>query len=355
MIKQDQIILVSPNEFMKTVLAIYFSWHKRNFRFISTMADQDYTQPYSAPRTFDTQTAGSKFRATPAPGTFSIRKAFADGWAAFSSNIGGFLAVILITGAVLFGISIVVTLIIGLPLQFIITAISAELDSQWSAVIMIASGILQNLPVYLITFPILAGLLFYGVLAARYSKGGNLRPAIEQLFGGFKRFAPVIGIGFLRDFLLPYLIAIPLIAVVVFAGSASVFSEMITGNIDTATMPEQISSVALAALILAASIFIFLVIFISFRLTFGYQLCLDQKTGVLESLKLSWKMTSSIGVFLKLVLLYFATTLILMISFVLCLVPALFTGGLVIAIFGSVYDQLLGRILIGENHYAQQQ
>lgn len=312
------------------------------------MADKDYTQPYSPPKTFDTQQANTRFRIQPLDSSFSIQKAFSEGWFGFKAQMGLIIGVVLITGLVVFSSSFFASFVIGLPAQLVLSILENKIPFEFSIALGFLTGILQNIPAYLVSFPVLAGLSFFGVLILRNIKGIVNSPSIETLFYGYKKFKTTIGIGFLRDFILPYIILLPLVFLLIYAQYSFSIFEKLFENIDSAGSPSIQENAEWAGLIAIAFIIVAIMLTLTIRFAFAYHLALDHNTGVIESLKLSWRMTASVAVTMKLVAAFFLFSILMVLSLLMCLVPFIFTAGLILTTISSIYEQLLPRILLGE-------
>lgn len=305
------------------------------------MADHDFTRPYSPPKAADSEAGTNGFRIIPLDTAFSVKEVLSTGWKAFKENIGTGTGGVLIAFLAMMGASFIASFLVGLPLQMALTAMAGELSEEYIMIVALLTGLLQNIPAYAIAFPVTAGLMIFGVQLARQAKGQALRPDISVIFSGFPKFVTVIGIGFLRDVLLVYILMIPFF-VLMFQTMSShdVFSP---GNSGFGSFPGEI----LISMVILIPAF-FVITYVMIRFSYAYQVALEFNTGVIDSLRVSWRMTAGLTVLLKIIGYGLVNSVILFISFLLCIVPSVFAFVWILAAHGAVYDELLKRVLITE-------
>jgi hypothetical protein len=169
-------------------------------------------------------------------------------------------------------------------------------------------------------WPLGAGLYYIGVRAFR-----GEQPGPGALFDGFGRYWPVLGINIL-------------IGLIVFACMIPGMLVAVLGAIlatQNGVLGFTILAVGIAAIVVPT-------IYVSIRLAFSYQCCLDPANGglgVIESLSTSWSMTAGrcwmlFGLFLLLILILIGTVFLLVVGVILLGAP------LGLAVYGAAYSQI---------------
>lgn len=232
--------------------------------------------------------------------TYCFSNAFSAGWDTLKSNYG------VVLGATV--VYMIIAMVVG--------------------VIPIIGALLS---LFIVT-PVLAGLLVLGVKAHQGS------PQFSDLFVGFSKYLPVLGIGLLLG-LVYFVIAIP-IFVVMAVGSIPPFGD------PDAFSQNPPSAGLIAAMAIAYLFAIVCNVFITSRVMFAYPLCLQADLGVVDSIKTSW--TSTKPVMWTQIGLLIVMGLIVAVCAVACFVPAVFFGlPLMICVYGAAYNLLM-------NHQASQ-
>jgi hypothetical protein len=232
--------------------------------------------------------------------SFSVEAAFSGGWAALKACYGGLL------GA--YVIYLGICLAIGLFCGFF-DAITPPIGS--------CSNLLLSV---FVQGPLGAGLYYIGVRAYRGEE-----PGPGALFDGFGRYWTVVGIGVLIG-LIVFACMIPGLAVIIFGAVLTAMNE----------------AAGIAVIIAGVAAIFVPMIYVSIRLAFSFQCCLDPANGglgVIESISTSWSMTAErvwplFGLFLLLILILIGTTLLLIIGLVLLGAP------LGLAVYGTAYSQI---------------
>jgi len=170
-------------------------------------------------------------------------------------------------------------------------------------------GVFSSLASMLITAPLAAGWNFMGVMACR---GRPVR--VGDMFCGFNRFGSMVGIAYLElaialGCLVPSGVAIGIAALLSAKGAPGDDAAMVAGIVIGVTG----GLVSLVACV-----------YVSLRLMFTNQVCLETGLGIVDSMRGSWRATRPyVG---KLLLLAIVLGVILITTAALCVLPVFFVG-----------------------------
>lgn len=239
------------------------------------------SNPYQAPMT------PASF-ASRAGGNVDVGEALSLGWQAFSANFAiGTLAAL---------IYFAITLVTGfIPIVSIVAPI-------------------------LVGTPLLAGLLYCGVLAVDHARGSQRPIVIDDLFSTFR-------VNYGHAVLYGLLWTIAVLAGVVVLG------------IGAAVMVPQLEDQP-ALIVLAVLVMLVPLVYLSLRLFFGYQYLADKRATAIEAFSSSWQATRGqvlplLGLAFLITCIYLAGTLLLLVG----VVPAMFLAA---CIAGAAFRQVAG-------------
>lgn len=157
---------------------------------------------------------------------------------------------------------------------------------------------------FLVQTPLGVGL---GMLAARRYRDGE--GAFEDIFMGFRRYWPVVAIGFLMT------VGMWVLMLAGLAGGGLVVSVLLTFS----------APAAIAVGVVLGIAFFVLLIYLAVRLWFSYLVCIDPRgarPGPIDSIKISWYLTS--GRAFKVWLVGLVMGVIGLVCFILLILPFIF-------------------------------
>lgn len=232
---------------------------------------------------------------------FTIGTIFSHGWEAFKGNY--------------------LRLLGGGLLYYVIIFAASFIESAIQQVDPILGGFATLASALFISIPLGVGVIYFPMRIVRGNSEG-----ITDLFAPYRKLFPIIGVSILVG-LAVMVVVIPLIAVVMIA--------VLTAG------TQQTGGFGVALIVLVAIPCFLAALFVGARLSYSAIILLDDQgpqTGVIDSIKTSWRITSGIGVWGRIIVVGLLIGLLMIVGALLLVLPAIFFSlPLGLAVAGATY------------------